>query len=208
MRPVNRIPLDKLWNERGDINARRKRWLTKSGLRELLRKCRVEFYVADIGHPLRRVDVSKCYDFWKSEAEVHVVEDPDSDYQIEDFPGEYAYLASEWSGERTDSHRAAGKAPLSHRVRLNPRGRTSPRSAANSSIIWCRNLGSVPVPTSHSFPLYKRSRVGRGLAHFSALTVCRQDRTFSDKHEPSSRSPHRPVNAYRERFGPVVAFGL
>lgn len=27
-----------------------------------------------------------------------MVEDPDSGFQLNDFPGEYAYLASEWSG--------------------------------------------------------------------------------------------------------------
>ena len=43
-------------------------------------------------------------------------------------------------------------------------------------------------------PIRKRSRVGGGLAHFSALTVCRQDQTLS---ENMGRSPslHRPVNA-------------
>ena len=54
----------------------------------------------------------------------------------------------------------------------------------------------------------KRSRVGGGLAHFSALTVCRQDQTLS---ENMGRSPslHRPVNAYpdhaaRPRMQPAV----
>jgi hypothetical protein len=41
----------------------------------------------------------------------------------------------------------------------------------------------------------ERSRVGGGLAHFSALTACRQDQTLA---ENMGRSPslHRPVNAY------------
>jgi len=99
LRSVNQMPLTQLWNEHGDIDARRKRWLTKSALREMLRKHRIEFYVAEMGRPLRRVDVAKCYDFWKSEAEVHVVEDPDVEFRPEDFPGEYAYVASDWSAK-------------------------------------------------------------------------------------------------------------
>lgn len=100
MRTVTRLPLEELWNEHGDVDARRKRWLTKSALREILRKQRVEFYVAIIGRPLRHVSLARCYDFWKSEAETHVVEDPDLEFQIADYPGEYAYVASEWTGAK------------------------------------------------------------------------------------------------------------
>jgi hypothetical protein len=96
---VNCIPLDRLWDEDGAIVASRERWLSKQALREMLQQYPVEFYVADIGHRLRRVDITKCYDFWKSEAEAHVVDDPNSGFRLEDFPGEYVYVASEWSGQ-------------------------------------------------------------------------------------------------------------
>jgi hypothetical protein len=99
MRTVNRIPLDVLWDEAGEVAATRERWLSKSALRELLRKYPVVFYVAEIGRPLRQVRVEDCYDFWKSEVQAHVVEVPDSGFQLVDFPGGYAYVASEWSGE-------------------------------------------------------------------------------------------------------------
>lgn len=99
LRTVNRLPLDRLWDENGEIAAIRERTLPKEALREMLRQYPVEFYVADIGGPLRRVDVAKCYDFWKSEVAIHVVDDPESGFLLEDFPGEYAYVASEWSGE-------------------------------------------------------------------------------------------------------------
>lgn len=56
LRTVNRIPLDRLWDADGDIEASRVRWLSKPALCEMLRICPVEFYVADIGHPLQRVD--------------------------------------------------------------------------------------------------------------------------------------------------------
>ena len=98
MRTVNQMPLDHLWGEDGEIEATRERWLSERALCEMLQKHPVEFYVADIGHPLRRVDVAKCYDFWKSEVRTHVVDAPESGFRLDAFPGEYAYVASEWSG--------------------------------------------------------------------------------------------------------------
>ena len=98
MRTVNLIPLGYLWDEGGDIEATRERYLSKRALREMLRKHPVEFYVADVGLPLRRVDVAKCYDFWKLDVKAHVVDDPESGFRL-DGTGEYAYVASDWSGE-------------------------------------------------------------------------------------------------------------
>jgi hypothetical protein len=67
LRTVNRIPLERLWDEDSEIEAIRERFLSLTTLREMLQKYAVEFYVADIGHLLRRIEVAKCYDFWKSE---------------------------------------------------------------------------------------------------------------------------------------------
>ncbi len=99
MRIVNHIPLDRLWDQKGDLEATRKRWLSMTSLRELLQNGRVTFYIADCGHPLQRVDESDCFEFWKTEVNPHLVNDPNAKFSLEDYPGEYAYLASEWSGE-------------------------------------------------------------------------------------------------------------
>jgi hypothetical protein len=99
VRIVNQIPLYRLWDQDGEIEAVRERWLTKQSLREMLSDYPVEFYVADVGHPLLRIDVAKCYDFWKAEVESNLVEDPERGFRLESFPGEFAYVASEWSGE-------------------------------------------------------------------------------------------------------------
>jgi hypothetical protein len=99
LRMISRIPLDRLWDEDGEIEATRGRSLSKSALREMLRQYPVEFCVAEIGCQLRRMDIAKCYDFWKSEADAHVVDDPEFGFRLEDFPDEYAYIASEWSGQ-------------------------------------------------------------------------------------------------------------
>jgi hypothetical protein len=97
-RTVTRLPVERLSGDEGDIEARQERFLSKEALRELLRRHPVEFVVADVGTPFKRVEVRKCYEFWKSEVEAHIVDDPDSGFRLEDFPGEYAYVASEWSG--------------------------------------------------------------------------------------------------------------
>jgi hypothetical protein len=96
---VTRIPVERLTDDEGDMEAHRERFLSKAALRELLRRCPVEFVVAEVGTPLKRVEVQKCYEFWKSEAEAHIVDDPDSGFRLEDFPGEYAFVASKWSGQ-------------------------------------------------------------------------------------------------------------
>jgi hypothetical protein len=96
---ITRLQVERLSDDEGDIEARRERFLSKEALREMLRRQPIEFVVADVGTPLQRVEVGKCYEFWKSEAEAHIVDDPDSGFRLGDFPGEYAYVASEWSGQ-------------------------------------------------------------------------------------------------------------
>ena len=93
---VIRIPLEHL---PGNAKAHRVRLLPKEAVRELLRSRPVEFVVADVGRPLSRIEVGKCYEFWKAEAQSHIVDNPDDTFLLEDFPGEYAYVASEWSGD-------------------------------------------------------------------------------------------------------------
>jgi hypothetical protein len=96
---VTRLPVERLSDDKGEIEANRERFLSKEALREMLRRNPVEFVIADVGRPLKHVEVGKCYDFWKSEAEAHIVPDPDLGFRLEDFPGEYAYVASEWCGQ-------------------------------------------------------------------------------------------------------------
>src|ERR1700722_20819322 len=99
IRIVNQLPLDVLWDESGEVEATRERWLSQSALREMLRKYPVVFYVADIGEPMKQVGAHQCFDFWKSEVRAHLVEDPESRFQADDYPDGYAYVASEWSGD-------------------------------------------------------------------------------------------------------------
>jgi hypothetical protein len=98
-RTVTHLSVGSVSDDKGDVEARRERFLSKEALRELLRRHPVAFVVADVGTPFKRVEVRKCYEFWKFEVEAHIVDDPDSGFRLEDFPGEYAYVASEWSGQ-------------------------------------------------------------------------------------------------------------
>ncbi len=98
-RIINRTPVERLYDDDGDINAHRERYVSTDDLEAILKKYPVEFYVADLGTPLRRIAAERCYDFWKSEVKSHLAPEPDEGFCLEDFPGEYAYVASEWTGE-------------------------------------------------------------------------------------------------------------
>ena len=96
---VTHTPLLELWDDDGPIAARRKRYLTLEDVRSMLCQYAVEFVVAEVGTPLKWIPVHKCFDFWRSEVKSHLVTNPDEGFLLEDFPNEYAYVASEWSGE-------------------------------------------------------------------------------------------------------------
>jgi len=94
---VTTIPLDSLWTDEEQIEASRTRYLTSNELTEMLKLHPVEFIVADVGVPLKRIPVDKCYEFWKSEVKRHLVS-PDAKVDLSKLPDEYGYFASEWSG--------------------------------------------------------------------------------------------------------------
>ena len=94
---VTRIPLTELWNADGRVEAARERFLDLDQLKGMLSQFPVEFVVANPGHPLKWIPVAECFDFWKSEVKPHLAST--DKFLLENFPEEYAYVASEWSGE-------------------------------------------------------------------------------------------------------------
>ena len=98
-RVVTKIPMKEIWNHKGALQAIRDRYLSANALKDMLKKFPVEFVIANVGDTLKSVPVSKCYEFWKSEVKAHLISSPDEPFRLEDFPKEYAYLASEWVGE-------------------------------------------------------------------------------------------------------------
>ena len=64
-------------------------------IRNLLKTGATRFVVADVGAPLRWLPEAECFDFWKDEVRPHLAE-PDQRVHLDQFPGEYAYFASQW----------------------------------------------------------------------------------------------------------------
>jgi hypothetical protein len=96
---VSVLPVDRLSIGRIEVEAKRDRYLSPDELKEMLRKFPVEFMVANVGSPLKRIEVERCYEYWKSEVQPHLVADAQKGFRLEDFPNSYAYIASEWSGQ-------------------------------------------------------------------------------------------------------------
>ena len=95
LRVVTNLPLDELWDEAGNpIQAHRGPQLNAGVIRRLLRGDEPAFVVAAVGRPLTWVSTSDRYLFWKEELGVRLVE-AESAY-LEDFPGHYAYLTTQW----------------------------------------------------------------------------------------------------------------
>ena len=94
---VTKIPLNSIWTDEDQVDASRGRYLNSMDLLEMLKLHPVEFIVADVGAPLKRIPVDKCYDFWKSEVKRHLL-GPHGKIDLSKLPDEYGYFASEWSG--------------------------------------------------------------------------------------------------------------
>ncbi len=96
-RIVTTIPLESIWTDEEKIDASRERYLTSTDLTEMLKTHPVEFMVADLGAPLKRIPVDKCYEFWESEVERRLLS-AHGKVDRSRLRDEYGYLASEWSG--------------------------------------------------------------------------------------------------------------
>jgi hypothetical protein len=96
-RVVTRLPLEELWDERGVMSADFRRDLDSGQLRDLLRKGSVRLVVADVGLKLEWITSKNAFKFWKAEVSPRLADPRKQQFQIDQFPGGYCYLASEWS---------------------------------------------------------------------------------------------------------------
>jgi hypothetical protein len=94
-RIVTSLPLDELWDADGSIFAERLRDLADAQIRELLRTGPIRFVVADVGLALEWVAESKCFTYWRDVVSGHLADA--SRVNLDAFPGEYCFFASEWS---------------------------------------------------------------------------------------------------------------
>jgi hypothetical protein len=102
-RVVTTLPLTELWDTRGPVPAARIGNLGRDDVAGRLASTAVRFVVADVGHPLQWISPGDRFQFWKETVRPRVV-DPQSDgVRLEDYPGEYCFLASEWRTEAGDT---------------------------------------------------------------------------------------------------------
>ena len=98
-RIVVRLPLEELWSREGPLVAQKRRHVSADDIAGLLRSGPLRFVVADLGHPLKWVDETDRFTFWKAEVQPRVVEPDPGGFHLGDFPDHYAYVASEWSAD-------------------------------------------------------------------------------------------------------------
>lgn len=72
------------------------RFVSEREIARLLSSGPVQFVVANVGDMPYWVAAGQRLAFWKTEVLPHLVADPAEGFLLEDFPGEYAYVASEW----------------------------------------------------------------------------------------------------------------
>ena len=63
----------------------------------------VQFVVANIGSPLRWISVGDRFTFWKGEVKVRLVPADAEKFYLDDYPGEYCYVATEWTRSPSQS---------------------------------------------------------------------------------------------------------
>lgn len=93
-RVVTQVPLDELWTDTHILDARKTRYLEQQEIRALLQAEPVQFVVANLGDKLYWIEEDRAYAFWKNEAKEHI--NSEQGRYLDDYPGEYFYVASEW----------------------------------------------------------------------------------------------------------------
>ena len=101
-RIVTQLPLNILWTDEKELQARRIRNLDRENIRELMKQTPIVFVLADVGKKLNWINPDKCHQFWKEEVLEHLADNPDKIY-LDDFPGDYTYIASEWAIESKET---------------------------------------------------------------------------------------------------------
>lgn len=98
---ISRIPLQHLWNEAGTLPHQRKRYLLPDEVKSVLDyNDTTPFVIANIGSPLYWIAASERFDFWKNN--FRNLPDPNDEFYLDDYPGHYVFLASEWTEENGD----------------------------------------------------------------------------------------------------------
>ena len=95
LRIVTILPLTELWDERGTLTFERGPQLGRDDIASRLRAGETRFILADVGESLKWIPSSEAFRLWKEEVRPRLVE-PGLSFHLDDYPGSYCYLASEW----------------------------------------------------------------------------------------------------------------
>jgi hypothetical protein len=95
-RIVAKLPLSELWDESGTLLGERIRHLDQNLIRELLQTGPVQFIVANCAGKLNWIPTQEPFEFWKMVQPQ--IADATKLIQLDQFPNETAYTASEWRG--------------------------------------------------------------------------------------------------------------
>jgi hypothetical protein len=90
---ITAMPLDVLWDEAGEF-GQRLRDLEEADVGEKIGKGPVQFVEADIGNVLKWIPLKDCFAFWKL---IRRNIANRNEIVLEDYPGHFAYGASEWT---------------------------------------------------------------------------------------------------------------
>ena len=97
------MPLKEIWDNDGPVESDKLRDLSRDEIADLLRAGSVRFVVANPGDRLKWIGASECFDFWKAEVRRRAFDPREENFDMDQMPGGYGYVASEWSavaGER------------------------------------------------------------------------------------------------------------
>ena len=89
------MPLETIWTSEKELKSKRITHMTKDAIKELLKNGQVQFIVANCGDKLDWISPSQCFNFWKTEVQKHLATEDSINLDI--FPDNYAYSASEWT---------------------------------------------------------------------------------------------------------------
>jgi hypothetical protein len=92
---ITSLPVTEIWNDGGIISKKKVKHLLISDINELLHKYpEAELAIADGGHKFYFIKKEDKFNVWKKELKNRIVET--NEFYLEEFPGEYCYVASLW----------------------------------------------------------------------------------------------------------------
>ena len=94
-RVVTSLPLTELWDSKGSLDAHRAEYLGEAGIVRLLQDGS-SFVIADGGKALQWISEDDRFDFWKTEVKCRLVPPESDGFYLDDFPGNYCYVATMW----------------------------------------------------------------------------------------------------------------